>query len=239
MKRPGKEKLVVALDVESIETAEKLVEELKDYVGVFKIGSQLFTSLGPEIIRRVQQKGGRVFLDLKYHDIPNTVAKAGEIAVREKVFIFDVHASGGFGMMKAAAEAAQKKAKELRVEKPLLLGVTILTSIVQEVLEEELRVRHNIRTHVVHLASLAKGAGLEGVVASPWEVASIREACGKDFLILTPGIRPGWASKNDHRRVMTPGEAISAGADFIVIGRPIIQAPQPREAAKKILEEME
>jgi orotidine-5'-phosphate decarboxylase len=140
-------------------------------------------------------------------------------------------------MMRAAADAAQKRAKELRVKKPLILGVTILTSIVQEVLEEELRIRHNIRTHVVHLASLAKSAGLEGVVASPWEIS--RESSGKDFLILTPGVRPTWASKNDHRRVMTPKEAISAGADFIVIGRPITQADEPVEAAKRILEEME
>ena len=167
MKRPGKEKLVVALDVESIEDAEKLVGELKDYVGVFKVGSQLFTSLGPEIVKRIQEKGGRVFLDLKYHDIPNTVARAAEVAGRKKVSIFDVHASGGFEMMRATAQAAREKARQLRVEKPLILGVTILTSIVQEVLEEELRIKHNIKTHVVHLASLAKSAGLEGVVASP------------------------------------------------------------------------
>ncbi len=239
MKRPGKEKLVVALDVESIEDAEKLVGELKDYVGVLKVGSQLFTSLGPEIVRRIQEKGGRVFLDLKYHDIPNTVARAAEVAVRKKVSIFDVHASGGFEMMRATAQAAREKARQLRVEKPLILGVTILTSIVQEVLEEELRIKHNIKTHVVHLASLAKSAGLEGVVASPWEIKSIRETCGEKFLILTAGVRPAWAARNDHHRVLTPGEAISAGADFIVVGRPITQAPQPAEAARKILEEIE
>ncbi len=239
MKLKGKERLILSLDVDSLEKAKNLISQLKDYVGLFKIGSQLFTNVGPKVLELIHQQGGRTFLDLKYHDIPYTVAKAGEVATQKKVFMFDVHASGGFEMMRAVAEATREKARELKVKKPLILGVTILTSIVQQVLEEELRIKHNIKTHVVHLASLAQKAVLEGVVASSWEIKSIRETCGEDFIIVTPGIRPRWAVENDHKRVMTPKEAISAGADFIVLGRPITQAKDPVAATKKILEEIE
>jgi len=239
MQLTAKERLVLALDVDNFESAEKLVEKLNNYVGVFKVGSQLFTAEGTKVIKMINKKGGKVFLDLKFHDIPNTVARAAEVATKLGVYIFDVHTSGGYEMMKAAAEASKKISLVLGVRKPLILGVTLLTSINQEILEKEIGVKNKLEEQVVHLAKLAKVAGLDGVVASSWEIKEIRKACGEDFVILTPGIRPAGKSFDDQKRVMTPGEAIKLGADFLVIGRPIRNAANPVEAAKKILKEME
>ena len=239
MQLTAKERLVLALDVDNFESAEKLVEKLNNYVGVFKVGSQLFTAEGTKVIKMINKKGGKVFLDLKFHDIPNTVARAAEVATKLGVYIFDVHTSGGYEMMKAAAEASKKISLALGVRKPLILGVTLLTSINQEILEKEIGVKNKLEEQVVHLAKLAKAAGLDGVVASPWEIKEIRKACGEDFVILTPGIRPVGKSSDDQKRVMTPQKAIKLGADFLVIGRPIRNASNPVEATKEILREME
>ena len=235
----ARERLVLALDVDDFKKAEELVGELSDYVGVFKIGNQLFTAEGPKVVDMVNKKGGKVFLDLKFHDIPNTVARAAEVATKLGVYIFDIHTSGGYEMMKAAAEATKKISLALGIIKPIILGVTLLTSINQEILEKDLGIKKRLEEQVVHLAKLAKAAGLDGVVASSREIKEIRKACGKDFLILTPGIRPAGKSSDDQKRIMTPREAIKLGADFLVIGRPIRNAANPVEAAKQILREME
>jgi len=234
-----KERVVLALDVDDFKKAEELVGKLSDYVGVFKIGNQLFTAEGTKVVNMIKEKEGKVFLDLKFHDIPNTVARAAEIATKLGVYIFNIHTSGGYEMMKAAAEASKKISMDLGVRKPLILGVTLLTSINQEILEKEIGIKKKLEEQVVHLAKLAKSAGLDGVVASSWEIKKIRKACGEDFIILTPGIRPAGKSSDDQKRIMTPREAIKLGADFLVIGRPIRNASNPVEAAKEILREME
>ena len=239
MKLTAKERLVLALDVDDFKKAEELVEKLGDYVGVFKVGNQLFTAEGAKVVNMINKRGGKVFLDLKYHDIPNTVARAAEVATKLGVYIFDLHTSGGYEMMKAAAEARNKISLDLGLRKPLILGVTLLTSINQEILEKDLGIKRRLEEQVVHLARLAKTAGLDGVVASPREIKGIRKACGEDFIILTPGIRPAGKSFDDQKRIMTPQEAIRLGADFLVIGRPIRDAANPVEAAKEILKEME
>jgi orotidine-5'-phosphate decarboxylase len=239
VKLTARERLVLALDVDDFKKAEELVGKLSDYVGVFKIGSQLFTSEGGKVVNMVNDKGGKVFLDLKFHDIPNTVARAAEVATELGVYIFNVHTSGGYEMMKAAAEASKKTSLALGIKKPIILGVTLLTSINQKILEKEIGIKKRLKEQVVHLAKLAKTAGLDGVVASPREIKEIRKACGEDFVILTPGIRPAGKSSDDQKRVMTPREAVKLGVDFLVIGRPIRNAANPVEAAKEILREME
>ena len=235
----AKNKLIVALDVDTKEEAEKLVEKLHPYVGVFKVGMQLYNGLGPEILQAIHAKGGTIFSDLKFHDIPNTVAQAGKVMTRQKVFMFNVHASGGSEMMTKTAEAARVEAEKLGVKRPLVIGVTVLTSMDLKTLQEEIGVNRTMEEQVVQLAKLAQDSGLDGVVASPKEVRAIREACGKDFCLVIPGIRPAWAASNDQKRIMTPKEAIQAGADYIVVGRPITAASDPVEAAQKILLEIE
>lgn len=248
MKLSARERLVLALDVSNFKKAEELVDKLTDYVGVFKIGNQLFTAEGTKVIKMVQEKGGKVFLDLKFHDIPNTVARAAEVVSKLGVYIFDIHTSGGYEMMKAAVEASKKLSFALGISKPLILGVTLLTSINQEILEKEIGIKKSLEEQVVHLAKLAEAAGLDGVVASSWEIKALRAACGEGFVILTPGIRPvclcvtrrqAGKSDDDQKRIMTPQEAIKLGADFIVIGRPIINATNPVKASQEILKEME
>lgn len=239
MELTAREKLVLALDVDDFKKAEELVGKLSNYVGVFKIGNQLFTAEGAKVVNMVNERGGKVFLDLKFHDIPNTVARAAEVATELGVYIFDVHISGGYEMMKTAAEASKKISLILGIRKPLILGVTLLTSINQEILEKDLGITRRLEEQVVHLAKLAKAAGLDGVVASSWEIKEVRKVCGEDFIILTPGIRPTVKSFDDQKRVMTPREAIKLGSDFLVIGRPIRNAANPVEAAKNILKEME
>jgi len=234
-----KERLVLALDVDDFKTAQDLVDKLRDYVKVFKIGNQLFTAEGPRVIQMIKKKGGEVFLDLKFHDIPNTVARAAEVATKLGVYIFNVHTSGGLEMMKSAVEASRNISLTLGIRKPLILGVTILTSINQEILEKEVGIERRLEEQVVHLAKLAKFAGLEGVIASSREIKIIRETCGEDFIILTPGMRPMGKLMHDQKRVMTPREAMRWGADFIVIGRPVREAVDPVEAIKEILKEME
>jgi orotidine-5'-phosphate decarboxylase len=229
--------VLVALDVESAARAVELADLLRGSVGGYKIGKQLFTAAGPAMVRELTGRGDRVFLDLKFHDIPNTVAGAVQSAVATGAWMVNVHASGGSAMMEAAAEAATKTAARLGRARPLVIGVTVLTSMTDAALGE-IGVTRPMLEQVVHLAKLAKASGLDGVVASPQETRAIREACGQDFQIVTPGIRPSEGkhpqTKDDQARTLTPAEAISAGANYLVIGRPITAAPDPRLAADRI-----
>jgi len=227
--------ILVALDVESAANAVELANVLRGSVGGFKIGKQLFTAAGPAMVRELTSRGDRVFLDLKFHDIPNTVAGAVQSAVTTGAWMVNVHCSGGSAMMKAAAEAATKAAAKLSQQRPLVIGVTVLTSMTDAALKE-IGVETPMLDQVVRLATLAKSSGLDGVVASPQEVRAIRRACGAEFQMVTPGIRPAdQQGKDDQARTMTPAEAIEAGATYLVIGRPITGAPDPRSAAEQIL----
>ena len=226
-----KSKIFVALDVETKEKALEIVSDLKGLGACFKIGKQLFTSTGPELVREIVGMGEDVFLDLKYHDIPNTVAKAGVAAAELGVKIFNVHASGGRKMMEAVRSEMDKLQNP-----PLVLAVTILTSLGEDDIRE-VGFDRTIPEQIAKLAKLAKDSGMDGVVASPLEIELIRETCGKDFKILTPGIRPAFAAVNDQKRIATPAEALRKGADYLVIGRPITAAENRREAFLKILEE--
>jgi orotidine-5'-phosphate decarboxylase len=238
MKNDAKRRLIFALDVDTLEDARKWVDLLREQVGVFKIGKQLFTRCGPEVVSLVQAGGVDVFLDLKYHDIPNTVAMAGLEALRLGVRMFNVHALGGFDMMSSLADKVDAACPRGNPERPLLLAVTILTSSNDETLRA-IGIDRPVAEMVPRLAKLAQDAGMDGVVASPQEVDSIRAACGRDFLIVTPGVRPGFASQDDQKRVMTPGEALRAGADYLVIGRPISAAADPARATEMIIREMQ
>lgn len=232
------DRLILALDVDDDREALGLVAELKDAVGLFKVGHQLFTAYGPDIVRRITASGGRVFLDLKYHDIPNTVAKASAEAVKLGVSIFNVHALGGLAMMKAAADSAKETAEKYNLPRPVVLAVTVLTSMDQRGLQRELKITRPLRREVCHLAKLAQRAGLDGVVASPQEIKMLRRSVRGAFVVLTPGVRPAWAGKDDQKRTMTPAEAVAAGADYLVIGRPVLKAEDRRAAVEKILEEI-
>lgn len=237
MKDEARKRLIFALDVDCFEDAERWVKLLHEKVGLFKIGKQLFTRCGPEVVRMVRAEGGDVFLDLKYHDIPNTVAMAGIEAARLGVRMFNVHALGGREMMETTAAKVDALFPRGHVERPLLLAVTILTSSTEETLRG-VGIDRPVAEMVPRLARLAQEAGFDGVVASPKEVGLIREACGEGFAIVTPGVRPSFASLDDQKRVTTPADAIAAGASYLVIGRPISAAPDPVAAADLILEEM-
>jgi orotidine-5'-phosphate decarboxylase len=238
MTTPTKDRLVIALDLDSEREALALVDELRDAVGMFKVGHQLFTAYGPDIVRRIIEKGARVFLDLKYHDIPNTVASASVEAVKLGVSIFNVHALGGIDMMKAAAASARETAEKQGLPRPLVLAVTILTSMDDLSLRRDLKINRSLRREVAHLAELAQRAGMSGVVASPQEIKLLRKAVRGNFVILTPGVRPAWAGNDDQKRIMTPGEAIACGADYIVIGRPVLKAADRQAAVEKIVREI-
>lgn len=234
-----REKIIVALDVDTEQEALTLTEALRDHVGAFKVGLQLYNNTGPGIVRAIAEAGGRVFLDLKFHDIPNTAARAAEAVVGLGAFMFNVHASGGKKMMAETAAAARKRADELGIAMPLLIGVTVLTSMSEAELYEETGVTRPLQEHVAALSRLCLDAGLDGVVASAREIPWIRQACGSEFLIVSPGIRPAWAAGNDQTRIVTPKEALTLGADYLVIGRPLTAAPDPREAAIRLLAELE
>ena len=236
---PRVDELLVALDVNTGGQALQLASALDGIAGGFKIGSRLFTLEGPQLVRTLAARGARVFLDLKFHDIPNTVAQAVESAVQTGAWMINVHASGGVPMMQAAVNAGRETAQRIGAPAPRLIGVTVLTSMDAQTLRQ-IGVERPLADQVVNLATLARTAGLDGVVASPQETAAIRQACGHDFLIVTPGIRgaSAGADKNDQMRTMGPGEAVRAGASYIVVGRPIIAAPDPRSAAEAIAKEL-
>ncbi|PYR80186.1 MAG: orotidine-5'-phosphate decarboxylase [Acidobacteria bacterium] len=233
------DQLLVALDVESSERAMQLVNALHDLAGGFKIGNRLFTREGPTLVRRITDAGSRVFLDLKYHDIPNTVEQAVEAAVGTGAWMINVHSSGGMAMMQAAAWAARDTSAKLGRQTPLMIGVTVLTSMDQQALRS-IGVERPVLEQVLALARMTKEAGLQGVVASAQETPEIRKACGPDFQIVTPGIRgaSAGAERNDQSRTMGPADAIRAGASYLVVGRPIIAAADPRGAAAAIVEEL-
>ncbi|MDT5063545.1 MAG: orotidine-5-phosphate decarboxylase [Acidobacteriota bacterium] len=234
-----KNRLIVALDVETAREALNLFAALKTVAGMFKIGSQLFTAEGPAVVREIVRAGGQVFLDLKFHDIPNTVAAAGVEAVRLGVSIFNIHACGGSEMMRRTAAAVSETASREGITRPHVIGVTVLTSSDDATLAEA-GFSSSIEEQVKLLARLASASGLDGVVASPREVRLVRDAVEQpDFLIVTPGVRPKGIALDDQRRVMTPAEAVQAGADYLVVGRAILKAPDPARAAQKIIEEMQ
>ena len=234
-----KDKLIVALDVDRTDRALALVDELRDSVGMFKIGMQLFTAAGPDLVRRIISQGAPVFLDLKYHDIPNTVALAAVEATRLGVSLFNIHTSGGSEMMKWTANAVAETAARENLMAPKVLGVTLLTSIDQGTLDE-IGISGQPSEIVGRLANLAQASGLDGVVASAQEIELIRrEVTQNDFVIVTPGIRASTDDAQDQRRTMTAAEAIRAGADYIVVGRPIIKAADPSAAAQRFVSEIQ
>ena len=236
----GAERILVALDVDSRDEAIRLVDRLRGVVGGFKIGSRLFTAEGPAVVRALAGRGDNVFLDLKFHDIPNTVAGAAAAATALGVWMLNVHASGGVAMMRAAREAAHEAAAKAHGKPPLVIAVTVLTSMNQAALRES-GVVIDLIDQVLRLAEATREAGLDGVVASPRETSGIRARCGAAFTIVTPGIRGGSASseKGDQERTMAPAEAVAAGASYLVVGRPIIAAPDPVAAARAIAESLQ
>ena len=236
----AKERIILALDVDTAEKAIAAGKLLKDHVGAFKIGMELYNACGPSIVEEFQRMGANVFVDLKFHDIPNTVASASRIMTRLGAWMFNVHASGGQEMMKSAVAAAAEEAASLGRKKPLMLAVTVLTSMNLQQLREDVGIpAESVEDVVVRWAKMAQACGMDGVVCSPKEAAALRKACGEDFLLVTPGIRPAWAAANDQKRITTPKDAVQLGSSYMVIGRPIVKADDPVEAAKRIIRELE
>jgi len=242
MAKSARDRIIVALDVPTEGQALELVNELLEHVGLFKVGLELLNSVGISIVEKIVERGGVVFLDGKFNDIPNTVAGASRAMARLGVRMFNVHTMGGLSMMRCAVKAAEEESVRLRIERPLILGVTVLTSIDRKALNEELRVPGNVEDHVTHLAALADEAGLDGVIASPHEIDAILRDVRRTMLVVTPGVRPSWAVAHDQKRIMTPSEAILKGASYLVIGRPILRPPAEIgtsvEAAKLVQEEI-
>ena len=234
----ARDRLISALDFPTFDEAKALVEELGDAVTFYKVGMELFYGAGPDIIRYLKEKDKKVFLDLKLQDIPNTVAHSLAVLTRLGADIMNVHAVGGSKMMAEGMKAVKEAAAELGRPAPKLIAVTVLTSM-DEAQWKPLNYARPIGEEVLDLAALTKESGLDGVVASPREAAGIRERCGKDFLIVTPGVRPAWAASNDQSRIATPAAAIGNGSTHLVVGRPITRADNKQEAVRKILEEME
>ena len=242
------DRVLVALDVSSLDEADALLRRLDGILTGCKIGSQLFTAAGPAAIETARKRGFRVFLDLKFHDIPSTVAAAVREATRLGVFMLTLHAGGGLAMARAAAEAATKAAGEFAMPRPLCLGVTVLTSLDRRALQREVGVPTSVESHVLHLAALAREAGLDGCVASPQEISPLRLAMGARWVIVTPGIRPAepvrmpdrspLLQKDDQVRIATPRRALAAGADYLVVGRPVSAAKDPAAAAAAIVAEL-
>ncbi len=232
------ERLIVALDFHTMEDIKAFVEKLGDSVTYYKVGMELFYSVGGEVVSYLKSQGKEVFLDLKLHDIPNTVAGGLCSLMKLGANILNVHASGGYTMMKTAMDRVRAEAKSLGIQRPKVIAITVLTSIHQEDWNG-LGQPMSIQEQVVRLAKLTKEAGLDGVVASPQEAAAIRKACGPEFLIVTPGVRPAGAAINDQSRIATPAVALANGASHLVIGRPIRLADDPKQAAEAILKEME
>lgn len=239
MKEQTANKLIVALDISTAEEARVIVAELKDAGVAFKIGLQLFTAAGAPFVRELTEANVKIFLDLKFHDIPNTVAGAAIEAARLGVWMFNLHAVGGREMMERTAAAVRETVEREGLRQPKIIAVTVLTSSNSESLRE-VGIENEVSARVLHLAKLAKSCGLDGVVASPLEIEAIREAAGKEFLIVTPGIRSNSEIKaDDQKRVLSPAEAIRAGTDYLVVGRPILRADNRKNAAENILAEIE
>ncbi len=236
MKDNYMEKIIVALDVSNKEEALSLVRQLKD-TKIFKVGLQLFTAEGPPLIQNLHELGKKVFLDLKLHDIPNTVAGAVRMGVRMGIHMMTLHASGGKEMMAGAACAAKEEAERLGQGAPLLLAVTVLTSLKDEQLKD-IGIPADTKSQVLNLAGLAHQSGIEGIVCSPKEIEAIKRTYKKDLTVVAPGIRPKWAAAQDQKRILTPAQAVQKGADYLVIGRPIIQSPSPHDAFLRILDEL-
>ncbi len=234
----ARDRLILALDLPSWKAAEGIVKQLAGRIHLFKVGLQLFTAEGPQVITRIHENGGRVFLDLKLHDIPQTVTAAASKAVEWGVFMLDLHVAGGAQMMRGALDAVAEKAEAIGIERPRILGVTVLTSLA-EVDLQTIGIGRRVEEQVLALASLAQEAGLDGVVASPNEAGAIRRRIGPDFLLVTPGIRPTGARKDDQQRIATARSALEAGADYIVVGRPILKAADPVEAVEMLVAEIE
>ncbi len=231
-------KVIIALDVDEPGYALEIVDKLGGCIDIFKVGLELFTVAGPSILDEIHRRGKKIFLDLKFHDIPTTVSKAGVAAARKGVFMFNVHASGGADMMKKCRDDVVNVCLKENLERPRMIAVTVLTSMSQEVLKSELGLQHSLPTHVRHLSGMALKAGLDGVVSSGHEAAMIKGHCGNKFLIVTPGIRPSWAAADDQARIMTPKKAIGAGADYLVMGRSVLNQPDPVKAIERIQQEI-
>ncbi len=229
--------VIVALDFDSCEKALNLVDKLGETVNHYKVGLELFSRCGIEVVKEISKRRKKVFLDLKYLDIPNTVKSAARVGIEAGVWMYNVHALGGFEFLKQIAEFNKEYAEKIGAERPLLIAVTVLTSMDESDLKS-VRIESSVEDEVLRLAELSKKAGLDGVVCSAREVRLIKENLGEDFITVTPGIRPTWAAKNDQKRVVTPKDAVKLGTDYMVIGRPITGAPNPKEAAEKILSEL-
>jgi orotidine-5'-phosphate decarboxylase len=234
----SKDKLILALDVSEPDYAIDIVDKLSSYIDIYKVGLELYSISGPSIVKEIHKRGKRVFLDLKFHDIPNTVSRAGVAVARLGVFMFNIHASGGFEMMKRCRDDVVNTCLRENLDRPRILGVTVLTSISQDVLKNELGIQHSLNTQVRHLAGLSLKAGLDGVVASGNEAAVIRGHCGQGFIIVTPGIRTSWSPPDDQKRTVTPRQALSQGADFIVMGRALLGQDDPVKAIERIQTEI-
>lgn len=229
-----KEKLILALDVHDEAYALDIVDKFSSSIDIFKVGLELFVTAGPSVVKKIQDRGKKIFLDLKFHDIPNTVSHAGQAAARLGVYMFNVHTTSGFECMRRMREDVAGLCEKEKLPRPKMLGVTVLTSLSQEELKNEFGVQHTLRTHVKNLALLAKKAGLDGVVASGREVSMIRSNCGDKFLIATPGIRPSWSPPDDQKRAVTPREALKEGADYLVLGRAVLAQKDPLKALELI-----
>ena len=230
--------LILALDVPDHDYAIELVDKFGEHVEIFKVGLELYTAAGPSVIREIQKRGKMVFLDLKFHDIPNTVSNAGIAAARLGVFMFNLHASGGSDMMKKCMDDVVNVCLKENISRPRIVAVTVLTSMSKEMLRDETGIHHSLNMHVRHLAGLTLKAGLDGVVASAQEAAMIRGHCGRGFLVVTPGIRTSWTPVDDQMRTMTPKQAIREGADYIVMGRAILNQKDPLTAIELIQAEI-
>ncbi len=229
----AKDRLILALDVDAQKEAEALLEKLSEFVGVFKVGPRLFTRCGPKIINLIKEKNSRVFYDAKFYDIPSVVKKAAQASAEMGVDMLTLHTLGGSEMMEAAVEGIRSQNSQVDV-----LGVTLLTSLNSRILKEELGIERNLTEEIIHLAGLARKAGLDGVITSAWELEELRRNFGSDFILVVPGIRPLKSAKFEQRRVSTPKEAIEKGADFLVVGRPILNSNDPVGIIKRILREM-
>ncbi|MGH7899073.1 MAG: orotidine-5'-phosphate decarboxylase [Candidatus Binatia bacterium] len=234
----AKSRLIFALDVASLKEAEQYVRTLVRDVGLFKVGKQLFLHAGPPVVRMVRERGGDVFLDLKFHDIPRTVAKAAAEATRMGARMFDLHASGSLAMMQQTVAEVNRVCRNEQLRRPKILAVTVLTSLTRDDLRR-VGVQAGVEGQVVRLAKLAREASMDGVVASPLEIIRIRKECGRGFLIVTPGVRSARSAWDDQKRVLSPDQAIQAGADYIVVGKPIRDARDPQVAAREIVADME